>query len=394
LGAFTTIMAEFLFFVLSMGFLYLLIKFHSELKTRFLIWSIALAVISVVTKLNGLANIVFLSFFLLYRLRLKSFKWLFLTFISTIITYGSWLSIKPGSDFLTSSVSANSFDLLHALNLHSYDFSVGVLTYFLPYRPGEFLINCLSSEYRYLHTTFYVILSVVFMSYIIFKTFKNKQITTKYILLIYSFLFILLTFARQIFSNIFELNARTLLYAFFTFTLAVCLHVKFFKRLKLLFLAFGIIGFLSVLNTVKSKNASGDKYLYSGSQFNSSGLISKFLEIKNQHTDGKVIVFSNEHKILTLHNSFVGVLELPKSKLFMGNFYENDLERFEKDVKYVQEKIESNNFIIVFFFLDQNHPRFDAKQKSFVKELARDGDYHLFQSNQGLIVWSNMSEIK
>lgn len=384
--SFSFIMAELCFFGLTMAVIYNVIMFNTNNLKSNLYWAYFYAVLSILTKLNGFANVIFITVFLIIKFRLNAIPKIILFWCVTILVYGIWLFYKPGSDFLTSSIILNDFDLINSLNIQAFDLSKALIKYMLPYRLSKEVISLLNPDFRFVHVIFYFICTVVVGFYVLREILNNK-IKNDLLILIFAILFITLTVFRQVFSNIFEINQRTVFYAFFLFTVFIAAKVMNKKRLKILVSLFGVIGFIATLNTVKSMNEKGDIYLNQKSKFSDdSELILKFRGLRNNET----LIFSNEHKILTVKNYYTRVSELPESRIFMGNFYKEDSLNFENEKNKFFNQIDSKPFVIVFYFLSKDHPRFDQKQLVFVNQLKQMGRNKFYENKDGLIIWGNI----
>jgi hypothetical protein len=102
-------------------------------------------------------------------------------------------------------------------------------------------------------------------------------------------------------------------------------------------------------------------------------------------------IFSNQSSILSLYTNFKSPNDLPTYRRFMGNSYENNYEMFkiqEKDFMKSLDSFGKKSWLIAYFFMNPNHPRFDSLQLNLVRSFKKRNDVDFFQTTHGYIISS------
>ena len=389
MSSFVSIMAEAQFLIISLTLLYLSNKIIETNNKNYIILASLMGTLSIMTKYNGFANIIFLIVVLFYTFRLKSIPYILLVLFLAMGFYIPYLMHKPGGDFLVGGLELRDTDYWGTLKMMSNDLLIAVADYSLPFRIREYIKDALNM------TPLYWISIVVYIigAFWLFTNFLKKKANLTVILITYCYFYFTMMVVRWLPMGVSEINTRTCLYIFYILSFLMVRYLVLKKDvLKICVLI--ILSFLGIsanFSNVKSLYLNGNGRL-ADAEFKSNAPMVKIIKDlvlkRNLCSDD---IFSNQSSILSLYTNFKSPNDLPTYRRFMGNSYENNYEMFkiqEKDFMKSLDSFGKKSWLIAYFFMNPNHPRFDSLQLNLVRSFKKRNDVDFFQTTHGYIISS------
>jgi hypothetical protein len=385
-----TLMAEFQFLIITLTFFYYIGNILIKQKPNDVYRAAFLVILSILTKYNGFVNFAVLVLVLIYVFPIKrAIGLLMISTLFLVIVYGSWLKYKPGGDFLIGAVEVLEVDYWQTYIEITKDYCLSTSKYFLPFRLNE-IVKSIVPEIimTFLFTLLYLAASI----YVFFSFLKRRMTLNKFLIaftIIYSALFIL----RSLPLGKNETNTRTLFYVLFIGTYLLSIYAIKTKSLtkKTIILILPLLSFMKVVNTLPLIYINGIGPL-ANKEYNVNSLtIKTMLAIKDSLALQANQIYSNEHKILSLFCDYNKVAQLPKSRQFAGNYYNDNQEAFDYESgKLLQTMEKSSKWMLVYVELSEDHPRFDKKLKSFIidSSLILRAKFSIRQVGKTIFIWS------
>lgn len=384
-----SIMAEMQFLLIVIVFLFSIHAFlNQESKSlKIFIFSTIMAVLGVMTKYNGFALVAILMGGIILKFGWRSWPYLITVIALVSVFYLPFLCSKPGGDFLVGGLEIREVDYFEFLLLMGNDFMKAIFSYSLPYRLEEVLLVIIDSY----NIGWFFILVFVAGVVRIGKKMLNKNFSFQTVIIIFTYVYTTLMIARWLPMGVSEVNVRTWFYPLFG--LSFILFIQLIKsRLKLnilLLTSIAVLGVASTLSKAKSLYTNGEGRLASPQFRKDSPLVvGMYRELRSNDLEISRI-FSNEKAILSVHTDFEMVGDLPISRRFMGNTYENNLGMFQSQKRLFLRKLENKDWLIVFFLMDKNHPRFDPLLNDFILEFKNNREVAFKTTKFGYLISSN-----
>lgn len=389
MSSFVSIMAEAQFLIITLTLLYLSNKIIETNNKNYIILASVMATLSIMTKYNGFANIIFLIAVLFYQFRLKSIPYILLVLLFAMGFYIPYLMHKPGGDFLVGGIELQNLDYWGTLQIMSNDLLISVADYTLPFRIREYIKVALNI------TSFYWISIVVYIigAFWLLINFLKKKANSTVILITYCYFYFTMMVVRWLPMGISEINTRTSLYIFYILSFLMVRYLVLKKDVLQMgvLIFFFLLGFSANFSNVKSLYLNGTGRL-ADAKFKSNAPMVKIIKDmilkRNLCSDD---IFSNQSSILSLHTDFKAPNDLPTYRRFRGNSYENNYEMFktqEKDFMKSVDAIGKKRWLIAYFFTETDHPRFDSLQLNFVRAFKARNDVNFVETIHGYVISS------
>jgi hypothetical protein len=387
MNSFVSIMAEAQFLIITLNLLYLSKKIIETNNKNYIILASVMATLSIMTKYNGFANIVFLITVLFYKFGLKSIPYILMVLLLAMGYYIPYLMYKPGGDFLVGGLELRNIDYWGTLKMMSNDLLISVADYILPFRIREYIKYVLNM------TPLFWISIVVYVigAFWLLTNFLKNKVNLTVILITYCYLYFTMMVARWLPMGISEINTRTGLYVFFILSfLMVRYLVQKKEALKMgVLIFFSFLGISANFSNVKSLYQNGDGPLAAAEFKSDSPMVKIIKDLVLKRKLCSDCMFSNQSSILSLYTNFKAPNDLPTYRRFMGNSYENNYDIFKTQEKDFMEFVDSsgaNSWLIAYFFMNPNHPRFDSLQLNLVRTFKTRNDVNFVETTHGYVI--------
>ena len=383
-----TIMADFQYLVFTVIQLLIMSNLPSNnFNSRDLLKVILLAVLSFMTKYNGIINIAILGLYFLVNIRNISWKYIVILLFAIVLFYIPWLIYKPGEDFLFK--TSNEFNFLkiyNEINNFSRDSIVSFFKYFSTYSIGKFVER---NALRFPGFLLFALCNIISLHYFLKKIFfSNLKFQFGFINL--TFLFILfyvdLIFVRQINGDISEINTRTLFVILFLISMVFSVYLvkeSLNKYLKSIIVMLVLISTYSCFNYCYSTSINGIGEL-AENKFNNQ--VNSMFDYCKKLNSYNLKLYSNEPKIVSLMNNYVNVNEFPSVWQFKGNYYTKDPLVFEIESRALLRVMKNESCAVIYFYMNKGQHRYDNLQLNFLNKLTKDRDCSVYKNQFGIIV--------
>lgn len=384
-----SIMAEMQFLLIVIVFLFNIHAFlNQESKSpKIFIFSTIMTVLGVMTKYNGFALVAILMGVSILKFGWRSWPYLIAVIALVSLFYIPFLYSKPGGDFLVGGLEIREVKYIDILLIMGNDFTKAIFSYSLPHRLKDVLLIIIDSyNIGWLFILFFIAGALV-----ISKKILNKKFSFQMVIIIFTYVYTILMIARWLPMGVSEVNVRTWFYPLFglSFILFIILVKSRFKLSILLLTIIVVLGVTSSVSTAKSLFTNGEGRLASPQFRKDSPLVDGML--REIRSNGLAVsqIFSNEKAILSVHTDFEMVEDLPVSRRFMGNTYENNLDMFDSQKQLFEGKILKKTWLIVFFLMDKSHPRYDPTLNDFILEFKNNPEVAFKITKFGYLISPN-----